>query len=346
MNHFNIKMNLIFILLSTLLTFTFSNNVTSYDYDFYPLTSPVCLDVPIQKRINTMIFQEKSTHFGNESCVPASPTCRIGIEDCCGFYDCLERNCGCGAEGYPLGYGKKYCQIFSNYPFSGNGNRWRDATLRCLQRSLIPFSQCPPTDCSLLKTKAFDSHPFCYSHSGVCFLSPKDLLGILAITYGDVLTLDGIQQILDTFRKCGLKYMLELELEIVASACKLDEVLRKLILDLWRNYNVLPNWIYSSSVWNLKSENEESETWTLRLSLFHLDETILPDQRYEQLFSSASELIRFTNSKEHKNEISSLAPESIISIQAKFSDNTILVSKSSYTEISFVLIFAILFIYI
>lgn len=163
----------LFLFITTLFVPSFSlTNSSVYDFNFYPPTSPLCIDETVFKRSTYSDFESRITTIGNETCVPSEPTCRPAVQDCCGFYDCLERNCGCGASGYPLGYGKKYCQIFSNYPFSGQGGKWRDATLRCLQRSLIPYSQCPPTNCSTMKTKAFDSHPFCYTSSGVCFLSP------------------------------------------------------------------------------------------------------------------------------------------------------------------------------
>jgi len=351
------------LLFSTLIAFgssdvppldSISNVTVKYDYEFYPITPPVCLNVPVQKKVNQeKSIQEKAIQelfserfaLGNERCLPADENCRIGFEDCCGFYDCLERNCGCGAAGYPLGYGKKYCQIFSNYPFSGNGNKWRDATLRCLQRSLIPFSQCPPTNCSIMKSKAFDSHPFCYTYSGVCFLSPKDLLGIIAITYGDVLTLDGIKQILETFKKCGLRYMLELEIEIVSRACELNEILGKVIFDLWRDYRILPDWILTSSVWELKSEKDEMETWKLKVSLVHTNENISPELRYDQLIASASNLVDFSNSQQFKEELLKVAPDSVISIQSKISDDFPVVSQSSYSDISLMLMFTILFVY-
>jgi hypothetical protein len=303
-----------FLLLSTFLV----SGAPLFDYEFFPSVSqfpnlPVCINETILKRVD--IPYSPRMILGNDTCLPADESCRPAFENCCGFYDCVESNCGCGAQGYPLGYGKKYCQIFSNYPFTGMGGKWRDATLRCLQRALIPFSKCPPTTCEILKTKAFDSHPFCYTSSGVCFLNPKDLLGILAITYGDVLTMDGVLQILETIKKCGLKYILQFEMEIVSKACQLKDDLRKLLLDLWRSNRYLPEWMLTSSVWEYKGKSGDDEVWKLKVFLLHTDDTLLPEQRYKDLVSVAETLVDFSNSEEYKNELQNATNDSIVSLK-------------------------------
>lgn len=337
--------SLFFFLLSTLLVST----TPLLDYEIFPTryefpNLPVCINETIFKKsivpevdLYVPRFTERLA-LGNETCLPASETCRPALEDCCGFYDCLERNCACGAGGYPLGYGKKYCQLFSNYPFTGNGDRWRDATLRCLQRSLIPFSQCPPTTCDTMKTKAFDSHPFCYTSSGVCFLSPKDLLGIISITYGDVLTMDGVIQILETIKKCGLRYMLQFEIEIVSKACQLKEGLRKILTDLWRRNQFLPEWILSTSVWEFKEKRGDNEVWKLKVSLFHTDDSILPEQRNKDLISVAGTLVDFTNSEEYKNELQNSTLGNLLSVKATV-DSPLVNNVSSNTFSSLILLF-------
>ena len=65
----------------------------------------------------------------------------------CGFYSaCLESKFQCGADGYPVGYGEKYCERFmslntahsvSSSELSPDGIRWRNSTLICLQRALV-----------------------------------------------------------------------------------------------------------------------------------------------------------------------------------------------------------------
>jgi hypothetical protein len=296
------------------------SNTTNYDFQFFPTNNtliPVCIHEENLRSVIHYDFQERHP-FGNNTCVPADPNCRPAFQDCCSFYDCVESNCGCGASGYPLGYGKKYCQIFSNYNFQGSGSRWRDATLRCLQRALIPFSQCPPTTCDQLKQEAFDSHAFCYTSSGVCFLSPRDLLAILGITYGDILTLDGITQILETAKRCGFKYILELELEIVSKACTLKDNIRNLLPELWRN--VMPNWLLTSSTWEYIGSNGgqqgTEDIWKVKIYLFHEDDSLSMEEQAKQVKNVSNDFINLINSQEYINQLNGLAPDSFSALNA------------------------------
>src|SRR5688572_15430052 len=58
----------------------------------------------------------------------------------CDFYlDCLESRYRCSSNGYPLGYGYKYCSKFKNSAsgFSKQGQKWIIKTMTCLQQYLI-----------------------------------------------------------------------------------------------------------------------------------------------------------------------------------------------------------------
>ena len=60
----------------------------------------------------------------------------------CTFYDkCLEATYNCGPEGYPLGYGLKYCDRFkdSYKEFTPQGRKWVQGTLLCLKEALVPL---------------------------------------------------------------------------------------------------------------------------------------------------------------------------------------------------------------
>lgn len=166
-------------------------------------------------------------------------------------------------------------------------------------------------------------------------------MGILAITYGDILTLDGIKQILETFKKCGWRYMLELEMEIVSNACKLNDILRKLFMDLWRSNQYIPSWMYSSSVWALK-ENNGLDTWKVRISLLHLDDTVPIEKRYDQLVSTAQKLVDFSNSKQYKDELLKVTPD-IQSIYVQISPD-ISINSSYQLDFSIVVITAVFMI--
>ena len=55
--------------------------------------------------------------------------------DCSFYSDCLEAVYQCGVDGYPLGYGLKYCEAFrDNYAiFDEQGQSWVNDTLLCLK---------------------------------------------------------------------------------------------------------------------------------------------------------------------------------------------------------------------
>ncbi|KIK63333.1 hypothetical protein GYMLUDRAFT_41047 [Collybiopsis luxurians FD-317 M1] len=113
----------------------------------------------------------------------------------CVFYAaCLEPHFHCGPDGYPLGFGEKFCTKFS---LPGNvgrlldkGQEWMWDTMACLQRALVPELEepVPPGSsssqseaCKTLETKAFSTHAPCYLSSGLCSLSPKDWAVIVEI---------------------------------------------------------------------------------------------------------------------------------------------------------------------
>ncbi|KDR81155.1 hypothetical protein GALMADRAFT_241715 [Galerina marginata CBS 339.88] len=135
----------------------------------------------------------------------------------CGFYrDCLEARFHCGPEGYPLGYGEKYCEKFSNArdTLSSAGQVWMLDTMQCLQRALVPEVTSELTQdltalsdqqaCDALKEKAFSSHPGCYVDSGVCTLGLSDWTHIVKIINFSTLfgSWDAVKQALETVEEC------------------------------------------------------------------------------------------------------------------------------------------------
>ncbi len=75
-----------------------------------------------------------NSHAFSQQCVnPVKPNCDF-------YSKCMEATCKCGfaADGYALSYGLKYCRRFLNDAnLSPQGEKWRDATLRCLQETLV-----------------------------------------------------------------------------------------------------------------------------------------------------------------------------------------------------------------
>jgi hypothetical protein len=138
---------------------------------------------------------------------PTSDSCQAPVERTCAFYSaCLEVQQPCGADGYALGYGEKYCSRFDvDDTFSPQGIAWRDAVLHCLQLALVP--ELPKADamtCDDLTDFAFDSHPRCYTEGpSICFLPVSDVTNILGTIDGkDLLSLRSAKQMATVAATC------------------------------------------------------------------------------------------------------------------------------------------------
>jgi len=69
---------------------------------------------------------------------------------------------------YVKNYGDKYCRRFAAEQFkTDTAKLWRDATLPCLQTSLVTFFKAnPKPTCIQIADAAFNSHPPCYTQQG------------------------------------------------------------------------------------------------------------------------------------------------------------------------------------
>lgn len=133
----------------------------------------------------------------------------------CDFYSkCLEPKFQCGAEGYPMGYGFKYCSKFLSHQqnFPQKGQEWINKTLLCLKQALVPFTtqSKKANTCKNILDSAFDSHPNCYVESGFCELffqadaikTMQALLGVYEVqTFANLIS---IKQVLQTIKLCGV----------------------------------------------------------------------------------------------------------------------------------------------
>jgi hypothetical protein len=139
---------------------------------------------------------------------PTPASCLAPVERTCAFYSaCVEANKPCGASGYAIGYGEKYCSRFDvDDTFSPEGKVWRDATLHCLQEALVPeLGAIASMSCDAITTFAFDSHPACYTdHTpSFCFLPPADIANVLGTIDGkDLLSLRSAQQMATVAATC------------------------------------------------------------------------------------------------------------------------------------------------
>jgi hypothetical protein len=136
----------------------------------------------------------------------------------CEYYSCIEEErLSCGPSGYPIGYGKKYCEKLSALEFKpallevnqkvfpADGNLWRDEVRSCLQEEMESYFQSSELSCEGLKEFAFDSHPRCYTQSiSFCELTPESVLKVgLTITPQDLVTEESLRQVQETAVICG-----------------------------------------------------------------------------------------------------------------------------------------------
>lgn len=140
---------------------------------------------------------------------PATPDCHF-------YQGCLEKKYHCGEEGYPVGYGGKYCSRFislnTHRPFNGNelseeGVKWRDRTLVCLQDELIRVElQSGFRSCEDIKDIGFNTHAACYAKAepSICDLPLSDWMSIAGVVdikdYGQTRS---VKQVLEVMVTCS-----------------------------------------------------------------------------------------------------------------------------------------------
>ncbi|KIJ65779.1 hypothetical protein HYDPIDRAFT_174667 [Hydnomerulius pinastri MD-312] len=137
--------------------------------------------------------------------------------DQCAFYTtCLESRYACGPTGYPLAYGHKFCQMFTDQrnKLDAKGQQWMLDTMHCLQLFLVPDAiDARPTTCAALKDEAFGSHARCYTRNGFCTLGVHDWAAVLEIV--DITTLfsswDAFKATIEATADCAefYEYMVE-----------------------------------------------------------------------------------------------------------------------------------------
>jgi hypothetical protein len=133
----------------------------------------------------------------------------------CEFYtQCLEEKYKCGAQGYPVGYGYKYCSKFIRFfdDFPATGKKWVENTLVCLKNALHPLYQ-ESSNCEVIYAVAFASHPECYFQSGFCdlFIDKTNILQTLKALLNvyevyDFMSVTSMKQVYETAKLCGKDY--------------------------------------------------------------------------------------------------------------------------------------------
>jgi hypothetical protein len=146
---------------------------------------------------------------------PAALRSQIGTLD---YYkqrasDFVSRNPGQPPPDYYLFYGDKYVNRFKTAlrpSLSPAGQAWVDCTLAALQTAIENRRDANPwgfaeleLDNAAFRAFAFGTHPNAYVSCGVCDLSIIDETKIsLTPDFRNLLTLGGVQQVVDTFLQC------------------------------------------------------------------------------------------------------------------------------------------------
>lgn len=149
-----------------------------------------------------MTFTVLDMDFAHAEFAPSCP--KMSKANSCDFYDkCLEAKNSCGSDGYPLGYGLKFCETFNSMELSASGEKWITATMACLQERLIDYAEVK-TSCDKIHTEAFNNHVQCYVDSGFCKLPLSDKAQIAATNlWATVTSLEGTVQAAKTLSACA-----------------------------------------------------------------------------------------------------------------------------------------------
>lgn len=137
----------------------------------------LCLSCPNVVNSAALIFNER------QSCPPGvTPGSCVVSEANCDFYSCLDNEYNCGPNGYPLGYGLKYCQAFIDDAdkFTSQGQVWLEKVRLCLQQALVADDNCE-SSCTAIWNDAFNSHAACYVNNGLCDLPPSDWVALAEV---------------------------------------------------------------------------------------------------------------------------------------------------------------------
>lgn len=146
---------------------------------------------------------------GDCASCPSDPMCQAScinppLKSCDFYRNCAEGQLACGAGGYPLAFGEKNCNRFTNNLnyFSAAGQDWIFGTMHCLQTAMVPVLQPCTATCSSFQAAAFDSHPRCYVDNGFCGLQCPDILAVLITVNTDLVSFQSLRQVAQTAGLC------------------------------------------------------------------------------------------------------------------------------------------------
>jgi len=113
--------------------------------------------------------------FGALSLQASQCTSLLGT---CEYYQCLEKQEGCGKDGYYIEFGAHYCRKYQveDYKYSERGKDFLNNIRVCLQDELeIEITRAGELpECSKVKKFAVATHKTCYRENHFCDLSDSD----------------------------------------------------------------------------------------------------------------------------------------------------------------------------
>ncbi|KAH7707281.1 Protein W01A8.8 [Aphelenchoides avenae] len=128
----------------------------------------------------------------------------------CNEYKCLDDEKHCGPEGYPLGFGYKYCRRFKEPTvynlYDAKGKQFIDCTRQCLIGLVEQYDeQEPNATCDSLKSYAWKTHEKCYlvcDFCDICRTNKKALYK--TYDFKDFFSVEALKQVVEVMWKCGL----------------------------------------------------------------------------------------------------------------------------------------------
>jgi len=155
--------------------------------------------------------------------------CSQPVGDCSFYTTCMEAVRPCGPSGYSIGYGGRFCGMFTEQieSYSARGQVWVRNVRLCLQEALVPYVALAlngsSLSCGEIETFAFQSHVACYtdplangdSSFSVCTLPITDWLTLLWTIRSSIVQAfrRTIDQALGAFAVCTSQWLPRVENE-------------------------------------------------------------------------------------------------------------------------------------
>lgn len=154
----------------------------------------------------------------------------------CAAYSQMESRAQCGAQGYLIGYGRKYClqSLELERQLSDKGRAWAQSVRRSLVEHIQPLVG--KSSCEELRRLAFQAHSSAYTQAApsLCELSLHDQIAIARmVDTADLMSIAGLQQVAQTAAQCAAHYVQQ-ALERLRTATTPDPRTARLLTDVAR----------------------------------------------------------------------------------------------------------------